>query len=151
MRVVLQRVSEARVKVEGSVVSAIGPGLVLLVGVEPEDTIEDVRVVVDKVAGLRVFPDDVGKMNLSIGDVGGEILVVSQFTLLGDIRKGRRPSFTNAADPDRAAPLIDQMVEGFGQVGISTGSGIFGAFMELGLVNDGPVTLVFSVRSAKLG
>lgn len=151
MRVVLQRVSEARVKVEGSVVSAIGPGLVLLVGVEPEDTIEDVRVVVDKVAGLRVFPDDVGKMNLSIGDVGGEILVVSQFTLLGDIRKGRRPSFTNAADPDRAAPLIDQMVEGFGQMGISTGSGIFGAFMELGLVNDGPVTLVFSVRSAKLG
>lgn len=136
--------------VEGSVVSAIGPGLVLLVGVEPEDTIDDVRVVVDKVAGLRVFSDDLGKMNLSIGDVGGEILVVSQFTLLGDIRKGRRPSFTNAADPDRAAPLIDQMVEGFGQVGISTGSGIFGAVMELDLVNDGPVTLVFSVRSAKL-
>jgi len=151
MRVVLQRVSEARVRVEGSVVSAIGPGLVLFVGVEHEDTMEEVRVVVDKVAGLRVFSDELGKMNLSIGDVGGEVLVVSQFTLLGDIRKGRRPSFTNAADPDRAAPLIDQMVEGFGQVGISTGSGIFGAVMEVDLVNDGPVTLVFSVRRAKLG
>jgi len=133
------------------VVSAIGPGLVLFVGVEHEDTMEEVRVVVDKVAGLRVFSDELGKMNLSIGDVGGEVLVVSQFTLLGDIRKGRRPSFTNAADPDRAAPLIDQMVEGFGQVGISTGSGIFGAVMEVDLVNDGPVTLVFSVRRAKLG
>ena len=151
MRVVLQRVSRARVKVEGSVVSAIGHGLVLLVGVEPEDTTEDVTVVIDKVSGLRVFSDDQGKMNLSIGDVGGEIMVVSQFTLLGDIRKGRRPSFAGAADPDRAAPLIDQMVEGFREVGISTGSGVFGAAMELDLVNDGPVTLVFSVRGAKLG
>ncbi|HXV72212.1 MAG TPA: D-aminoacyl-tRNA deacylase [Acidimicrobiia bacterium] len=150
MRVVLQRVSEARVRVDGSVVSSIGPGLLLLVGVEPDDESQDVRVVVDKVANLRVFSDEIGKMNLSIGDVGGEILVVSQFTLLGDIRKGRRPSFTRAADPGLAAPLIAEMVDGFNQVGIPTGSGVFGAAMEVDLINEGPVTLVFSVRNARL-
>lgn len=150
MRVVLQRVSEARVRVDGSVVSSIGPGLLLLVGVEPDDESQDVRVVVDKVANLRVFSDEIGKMNLSIGDVGGEILVVSQFTLLGDIRKGRRPSFTRAADPGLAAPLIAEMVDGFNQVGIPTGSGVFGAAMEMDLINEGPVTLVFSVRNARL-
>ena len=150
MRVVLQRVSEARVRVDGSVVASIGPGLLLLVGVEPDDESQDVRVVVDKVANLRVFSDEIGKMNLSIGDVGGEILVVSQFTLLGDIRKGRRPSFTRAADPGLAAPLIAEMVDGFNQVGIPTGSGVFGAAMEVDLINEGPVTLVFSVRNARL-
>jgi len=150
MRVVLQRVSEAQVRVDGSVVSSIGPGLVLLVGVEPDDESQDVQVVVDKVANIRVFSDEIGKMNLSIGDVGGEILVVSQFTLLGDIRKGRRPSFTRAADPAMAAPLINEMVDRFNQVGIPTVSGVFGAVMEVDLVNEGPVTLVFSVRNARL-
>lgn len=130
--------------------ASIGPGLVLLVGVEPGDTSQDVGLVVDRVANLRVFSDEVGKMNLSIGEVGGEIIVVSQFTLLGEIRKGRRPSFTGAAVSDLAAPLIDEMVDGFRQIGIPTGSGVFGAVMEVELVNDGPVTLVFSVRHARL-
>lgn len=130
--------------------ASIGPGLVLLVGVEPGDTSQDVGLVVDRVANLRVFSDEVGKMNLSIGEVGGEIIVVSQFTLLGEIRKGRRPSFTGAAESDLAAPLIDEMVDGFRQIGIPTGSGVFGAVMEVELVNDGPVTLVFSVRHARL-
>lgn len=151
MRVVLQRVNRAEVRVDNSVVASIGRGLVLLVGIEQADTSEDVRTVVDKIANLRVFSDDVGKMNLSIGDVGGEIIVVSQFTLLGDVRRGRRPSFTGAATPEMAAPLIDEMVAGFRQVGIETGAGVFGAPMEVDLVNDGPVTLVLSVRGATLG
>lgn len=150
MRVVLQRVSRASVSVDGSLVSAIGNGLLLLVGIENGDTDEDVSVAVDKISGLRVFPDEVGKMNLSIGDVDGEILIVSQFTLLGDIRRGRRPSFTGAAAPDLAAPLIDQMTKDLTNIGIRTSSGVFGAAMEVELVNDGPVTLVFSVRNAKL-
>lgn len=151
MRVVLQRVSQAQVRVDAAVVSEIGPGFVLLVGIEPGDTSEDVRVAVDKIAGLRVFSDEEGKMNLSIGDVDGSIIVVSQFTLAGDVRKGRRPSFTGAAPPDVAAPLLDEMVEAFRQIGIATGSGMFGEHMEVDLVNDGPVTLVFSVRNARLG
>lgn len=130
--------------------ASIGRGALLFVGIEPADTSEDVSVAVDKIAGLRVFADDVGKMNLSIGDVEGEIIVVSQFTLLGDIRKGRRPSFTGAATPDVAAPLLDEMVDGFRQIGIRTGTGVFGASMEVDLVNDGPVTLSFSVRNARL-
>lgn len=137
--------------VDGQVVSSIAGGLVLLVGIEIEDTSEDVRVVVDKIAGLRVFSDDVGKMNLSIGDAGGEVMVVSQFTLLGDLRKGRRPSFSRAAPPDLAEPLISEMVDEFRQIGIATEAGVFGAVMEVDLVNDGPVTLVFSVRNARLG
>lgn len=151
MRVVLQRASRAEVRVDNSVVASIGRGLVLLVGIEQEDTSEDVRTVVNKIANLRVFSDDVGKMNLSIGDVGGEIIVVSQFTLLGDVRRGRRPSFAGAATPETAAPLIDEMVAGFRQVGIETGSGVFGAPMEVDLVNDGPVTLVLSVQGATMG
>lgn len=146
----LQRVSGAQVRAEGSVVANIGRGLVLLVGIEPEDTSEDVRVAVEKIAHLRVFSDELGKMNLSIGDVEGEVVVVSQFTLLGDVRKGRRPSFTGAAPPDLAAPLVDEMVNRFRQLGIETRSGVFGAAMEVDLVNDGPVTLSFSVRNARL-
>lgn len=137
--------------VGGQVVSSIAGGLVLLVGIEPGDTSEDVKVAVDKIVGMRVFSDDIGKMNLSIGDVGGEIIVVSQFTLLGDVRKGRRPSFVGAASPEVAEPLIEEMVDEFRRIGIVTGSGVFGAAMELDLINDGPVTLVFSVRNARLG
>lgn len=129
----------------------VGPGYLLLVGVEHGDTSADVRTVVDKVSGLRVFPDEAGRMNLSIGEVEGSVVVVSQFTLVGDMRRGRRPSFTDAAPPEVAAPLIDEMVAAFRQIGIDTGAGVFGAQMEVDLVNDGPVTLVFSVRNAMLG
>ena len=147
---VLQRVRRASVTVDDVQVSAIGPGFLLLVGVEHDDSPADVSVAVDKIAGLRVFPDDAGKMNLSIGQVSGEILVVSQFTLLGDVKRGRRPSFTDAADPAVAAPLVARMVEEFSAIGIPTSSGVFGAAMAVDLVNEGPVTLVFSVQNAKL-
>lgn len=129
---------------------SIGPGFVLLVGVAEADGEADANAVVDKIAGLRVFSDQAGKMNLSIGDVAGEILVVSQFTLLGDARKGRRPSFTGAADPAIAAPMIDDMVERFRAAGIPTVSGVFGAMMEVELVNEGPVTLVLDVSDGRL-
>lgn len=150
VRVVLQRVSRASVATEGEVVSSIGAGLCLLVGIEPEDGPNEMAAAVAKIAGLRVFADDEGKMNLSIGDVGGEILVVSQFTLLGDVRKGKRPSFTGAARAEHAAPLVDAMAERFSQMGIKTRSGVFGAMMEVDLVNDGPVTLVIEVSDGRV-
>ena len=148
MRVVVQRVSRASVSVAGETVSGIGRGLLILVGVEPGDGEQEVGAIVDKLANLRVFSDDRGKMNLSLLDVGGEALVVSQFTLLGDVRKGRRPSFTGAAEPGIAAPLVEDLVEGLRRAGIHTLSGVFGAVMEVELVNDGPVTLVLDVRNA---
>lgn len=142
----IQRVSSASVTVGGEQVSSIGPGLCLLVGVEPEDTEADSSMVAAKVAGLRVFPDRQGKMNLSVGDVDGEVLVVSQFTLLGDLRRGRRPSFTGAAPPEAASPLIDHLVEILLSSGVPTVGGRFGAHMEVELTNDGPVTLLLDVR-----
>lgn len=137
--------------VGGALIASISRGFLLLVGVADGDDGADIAAAVDKIAGLRVFPDEVGKMNLSIGDMGGEILVVSQFTLLGDVRKGRRPSFTAAADPTVAAPLIDDMVRRFREIGIPTGQGVFGAVMDVALVNEGPVTMVFDVIDGKLG
>lgn len=128
--------------VEGKTVSQIGLGLCLLVGVEHGDQLQTVDAAVAKIAGLRVFGDDEGKMNLSVADVAGEVLVISQFTLLGDARKGRRPSFTSAAPPDQAEPLIDQMVTRLREAGIPTAMGVFGSHMEVDLLNDGPVTLV---------
>jgi D-tyrosyl-tRNA(Tyr) deacylase len=151
VRVLLQRVKRASVSVAGEVVSSIGPGLLLLVGVEPEDGRREARGVVDKLANLRMFPDGEGKMNRSLLDVGGEALVVSQFTLLGDMRRGRRPSFTGAADPATAAPVVDEVVAGLRDAGIHTLTGVFGAAMEVELVNDGPVTLVLDVRNATQG
>jgi D-tyrosyl-tRNA(Tyr) deacylase len=148
---VLQRVSRARVTVGGAIVDEIGTGYLLLVGIEGGDGSADIDVAVRKIVALRVFPDETGKMNLGIGDVGGSILVVSQFTLAGDLRRGRRPSFTRAAAPDLAAPLIDEMIDGLRGHGIETGSGVFGAQMEVEIVNDGPLTLVFSVGNATLG
>jgi D-tyrosyl-tRNA(Tyr) deacylase len=145
MRIVLQRVSSASVTVDGARVGRIGGGLCLLVGVAPDDDERDVEAAVDKIVGLRVFGDADGKMNLSLLDTGGEVLVVSQFTLLGDVRKGRRPSFTNAAPSEHAGPLIDLMVERMTHRGIVTVNGVFGAFMEVELTNDGPVTLVLEV------
>ncbi|HEY6634318.1 MAG TPA: D-aminoacyl-tRNA deacylase [Acidimicrobiia bacterium] len=151
MRVVLQRVKRASVRVAGDEVAAIGLGLLLLVGIEEGDGEEEAASAVAKLAGLRVFPDADGKMNLSVLDVGGEVLVVSQFTLLGDMSRGRRPSFTSAAAPDVAAPLIDYLVAELRGAGVPTRTGVFGASMEVELVNDGPVTLVLDVPNATRG
>ena len=143
MRVVLQRVREASVAVEGRVVGEIGLGQLLLVGFTRSDTTEHVEWMADKVVGLRIFPDESGKMNRTLADVDGSILVVSQFTLYGDVRKGRRPSFVHAAPPEIAIPLYDRFVELLevrhpGRVA----TGEFGAMMDVSLTNDGPVTLV---------
>lgn len=146
----MQRVTRASVTVDERVVSSIGAGLCLLVGIEPVDGPDEVAAAVDKISGLRVFADETGKMNLSIGEVAGEILLVSQFTLLGDVRKGRRPSFTGAALPDHAEPLVDALGEGLARVGIETRTGVFGAQMHLDLVNDGPVTLILEFRDGRV-
>lgn len=125
--------------------SSIGPGLCLLVGVARGDDGADVEAAVAKLSTLRVFADQLGKMNLSVEDVGGEVMVISQFTLYGDVRRGRRPSFTEAAPPAQAEPLIDQMIAELRRRGLSVAQGSFGAKMEVALVNDGPVTLTLEV------
>ncbi|MDQ3793673.1 MAG: D-aminoacyl-tRNA deacylase [Actinomycetota bacterium] len=143
MRIVLQRVSEASVTVEGEVVSEIGSGLLLLVGVAAGDGEAQADWLAEKVAGLRIFSDEEGKMNLSVRDVGDEVLAVSQFTLLADTRKGKRPSFVRAAPPEEAEPLFDHFCERLRASGVGTvETGSFGAMMEVALVNDGPVTIV---------
>lgn len=142
MRVVLQRVSSAHVTVDGRVTGGIGRGLLLLAGFTATDTPATVDWMADKVATLRIFGDDAGKMNLSLGDVGGGVLVVSQFTLYGDAAKGRRPSFVAAASPEVAIPLYERFVEAFRVRGHPVATGEFGAMMSVELVNDGPVTLV---------
>lgn len=142
MRVVLQRVSRSSVRVDGELVGQIERGLLLLAGVATGDTTDTVRAAAEKVAGLRIFSDDEGKMNRSVRDVGGSALVVSQFTLLGDARRGRRPSFTDAAAPEIAEPLIELFARELEGQGVPTATGVFGARMEVELVNDGPVTLV---------
>jgi D-tyrosyl-tRNA(Tyr) deacylase len=142
MRVVLQRVARAEVRVDGESVGSIGRGYLLLVGFTSGDDEETLRWMVEKVRGLRLFPDKEGKMNLPIDEVGGAILAVSQFTLYGDVRKGRRPSFVDAAEPEEAERLYDRFVDLLrgGTIPVATGS--FGARMQVDLVNDGPVTLV---------
>lgn len=148
MRVVLQRVSEASVVVDGETVGKIGAGLLLLVGFTHSDTEAELKWMADKVVGLRVFPDDDGKMNRALSDTGGGVLVVSQFTVYGDTRKGRRPSFISAAPPDISVPLYEQFVTMMrDRVGGPVETGRFGAMMDVALVNDGPVTLVLE-RSA---
>jgi D-tyrosyl-tRNA(Tyr) deacylase len=142
MRAVLQRVSHARVVVDGATVGQIGPGLLVLLGVEHTDTVERARWLADKVAGLRIFNDADGKMNRDVAETGGSILVVSQFTLYGDCRKGRRPSFIEAAPPPIAIPLYEAFVEAVKALGIPTATGRFGAMMQVELINDGPVTLI---------
>jgi len=141
MRAVVQRVSSARVEVEGEVTGSIGRGLLVLLGVGQGDTEKQAQWLAEKTAGLRIFEDDAGKMNLSVQDVGGSVLVVSQFTLYGDCRKGRRPSFTEAAPPD----LADRLYQVFGShlraLDIPVETGVFQAKMEVHLVNDGPVTI----------
>ncbi len=147
MRAVVQRVSEARVRVDGAVVGEIGPGLLVLLGVRIGDTLEDARWLADKAAGLRIFADDQGKMNRDVAEAGGGVLVVSQFTLYGDCRKGRRPSFIDAAPPETAIPLYETFIDGIRALGIHTASGRFGAMMQVELVNDGPVTLIVESKS----
>ena len=142
MRIVLQRVRHARVSVDDQTIAQIGPGLVLLVGIGPKDEAEQARYLAEKIANLRIFEDQEGKMNHSLLDVGGEAIVVSQFTLFADTRKGRRPSFTSAAQPQIAQPLVDRFASYLIQQGIPTQSGEFGAHMQVELANDGPVTIL---------
>lgn len=139
---VLQRVSEAKVTVAGEVVGEIGPGLMVLLGVGHGDGAEQVRWLAEKLVGLRVFEDDAGKMNLSLADTGGAMLVVSQFTLWGDARKGRRPSFVDAAPPETAERLYEDFVAAVQELGVEVATGKFRHHMEVALVNDGPVTLM---------
>lgn len=146
MRLVVQRVTRASVTVDGEVTGKIGKGYMVLVGAEVGDTEADARLCADKLAGLRVFEDDEGKMNLSIEDVGGEILLVSQFTLLGDARHGRRPSFIAAARPEAAEPLLVKMQEILENRGLHVETGRFRTHMEVELVNDGPVTILIDSR-----
>ncbi|MGD0113489.1 MAG: D-aminoacyl-tRNA deacylase [Armatimonadota bacterium] len=142
MRAVVQRVSSASVAVDGGTVAAIGRGFLVLLGVASGDTDREAEWLADKIAGLRIFEDEAGKMNLSVQDIGGSILVVSQFTLLADCRKGRRPSFTDAAPPAEADRLYQVFVSAVRKHGIPVKTGVFQAHMEVVLVNDGPVTVV---------
>lgn len=144
MKAVIQRVTQSRVTVEDQQVGAIGMGLMVLLGVAQNDDQADADWLADKILGLRIFEDDQGKMNRSVADVDGRILVVSQFTLLGDCRKGRRPSFVKAAPPDKANALYSRFVQHIRERGIGVETGQFGAAMKVALVNDGPVTLVVS-------
>lgn len=146
----VQRVSRASVLVDDAEVAAIGPGLCLLVGIERQDDLSDVAVAVNKIARMRIFADAQGKMNRSVMETGGAILVISQFTLLAGVTQGRRPSFTDAAAPEVASPLISEMVKSFETLGIDTRSGEFGAHMMVELVNDGPVTFVVRVEAGKV-
>jgi D-tyrosyl-tRNA(Tyr) deacylase len=141
MRALVQRVINGRVSVSGQTVAEIGPGLVILLGVGPQDGDEQIRYLVDKIANLRIFEDQDGKINRSILDIGGEVLVVSQFTLYADTRKGRRPSFTNAAPPEIARPIVEQFAELMESRGVPTRKGEFGAHMLVEIANDGPVTI----------
>jgi len=142
VRVCLQRVTEASVQVDGQQVGKIGPGLLVLLGIGQQDTVQEVTQLVDKIVNLRIFADQQEKMNLSLLDVEGEMLVISQFTLWGDCRKGRRPSFVQAADPQLAEPLYEQFAQEVRAQGVGVETGRFGAMMQVSLVNDGPVTLV---------
>ena len=146
MRAVVQRVSSASVTVDGEVVGEIGRGLCVLLGVASDDTDQDVSYTANKVVGLRIFEDDDGKMNRSLDEIGGAMLVVSQFTLFGDCRKGRRPSFITAAGPEQGNAMYEQFVTAVREQGIEVATGRFRAMMDVALVNDGPVTLLIDSR-----
>lgn len=142
MRAVVQRVSSSKVTVEDTIKGQINKGLLVLLGVTHEDTSKDVDYMIDKILNLRIFEDENGKMNLSLKDVGGELLVVSQFTLYGDCRKGKRPSFSNAARPEVATPLYEEFIQKSKEQNIIVQTGQFGAHMMVDLTNDGPVTIL---------
>ena len=142
MRALIQRVSRAQVVVDGETIGAINRGLLVLLGITHDDKPEHAKWLAEKVASLRIFADEDGKMNRDVAEVGGSMLIVSQFTLYGDARKGRRPSFVDAAGPDLAIPLYEAFINAVKALGIPTATGRFGAMMQVELVNDGPVTLM---------
>ncbi len=148
MRAVIQRVTRAVVRVDGDAVGAIAGGLLVLLSVGKDDTTADEGVMIGKIAGLRVFTDDEGRMNLDVGQVGGDILLVSQFTLHGDVRKGKRPSFMAAMAPESAREAVDAVGTGLRALGLSVAEGQFGADMQIELVNDGPVTILIDTKRA---
>ena len=146
MKVVLQRVKEAAVEVQDKTIGKIGRGICLLVGIEKGDSEEDAHYLAKKTVELRIFPDEEGKMNLSLSDIRGEVLAVSQFTLAGSLKKGRRPSFDKAEEPDKAGKLFNYFVELIKQRGIEVKSGVFQAMMDVHLINDGPVTFILESK-----
>ena len=147
MKAVIQRVSEASVKVDGKSVGEIGNGLLLLIGIDETDEKTDAEWLVQKILNLRIFGDAEGKLNLSVTDIAGEILCISQFTLIADYKKGNRPSFIKAAKPEHAVPLFEYFKEEISKSGLKTESGIFGADMKVSLLNDGPVTIVMDSKT----
>ena len=146
MRAVVQRVQQSSVKTNGEIVGRIGQGLLVLLGVAKGDGSKDVDYLVNKILNLRIFEDEDGKMNQSLLEIGGELLAVSQFTLLADCRKGRRPSFIAAAEPEKATELYETFIERVRQKGVAVQTGRFGAMMEVALINDGPVTIIIESR-----
>jgi D-tyrosyl-tRNA(Tyr) deacylase len=149
MRALIQRVSQASVTVDGQITGAIERGLLVLLGIGREDGEAQVKMLVDKIVQLRIFEDEAGKMNRSLLDIQGELLIVSQFTLYADVRKGRRPSFISAAPPDQAIPLYEQFKQVAAAYGVRIASGIFGADMKVSLLNDGPVTIWLDTEELK--
>lgn len=149
MRAVVQRVTEASVTVEGRVVGQIGPGLLILLGVGAGDTADDARLLAEKIATLRIFHDAAGRFNRSLLERGGAALVVSQFTLYADTRRGRRPSFSDAAPPAEAEPLVQRFADALAGQGVAVATGIFGAMMQVALVNDGPVTIIIDTATLR--
>jgi D-tyrosyl-tRNA(Tyr) deacylase len=151
MRGLIQRVNYASVETENQMKSEIGPGLLVLLGIEEEDNQEDIRWLSNKISQLRIFEDEQGQMNLSVNDVDGEIMVISQFTLHAKTRKGTRPSYSRAAKPDKAIPLYEQFIEQMGKdVGKEVKSGEFGAYMQIKIENDGPVTIMIDTKNKSL-
>ena len=146
MRAVIQRVKKASVKTEEGIIGEIGKGLLVLLGVGRDDDEQDLNYMVDKILGLRIFEDENSKMNLSLMDVKGDLLIVSQFTLYGDVRKGKRPSFTKSADPTIAEGLYEKFIEKAIEKGVRTEHGAFGADMDVSLINDGPVTIIIDSK-----
>jgi D-tyrosyl-tRNA(Tyr) deacylase len=147
MRAVVQRVKQSSVKAGNEIVGHIGKGLLVLLGVARDDTAEDAHYLVNKITNLRIFEDQDGKMNRSLLETGGELLAVSQFTLIADCRKGRRPSFIDAAEPQKATDLYEKFVDLVREKGVKVQTGRFGAMMEVALINDGPVTLIIESRT----
>lgn len=142
MRAVLQRVTQASVTIDGVVVGRIGKGLAILLGVGEGDGVAEAELLADRTVGLRIFPDQAGRFNHSLLEAAGEALVVSQFTLYADVRRGRRPGFSYAAAPELAAPLVEQYIAALRKAGVAVATGVFGAMMQVALINDGPVTII---------